>query len=119
MKEKILVLDDDPMIRTLVSRILSRAGYEVTVVEHGEEALARIADERPALFLLDMTMPGMSGLDVLKALKTTGVELTVLLMSGFHDPRQDKELEALGVRARMNKPFSISELSQTAASLIA
>lgn len=66
---KILVVDDEQRIRELTMIVLEKGGYEVIVAENGVEALARFQRERPDLVLLDVNMPGMSGIEVCRQLK--------------------------------------------------
>jgi DNA-binding response OmpR family regulator len=67
---RILVVDDEPDIVTLVAHHLARAGYGVSTASTGTEALANATSEHPALIVLDLTLPGVSGFDVLEQLRT-------------------------------------------------
>jgi len=79
---KILLVDDSKFLRLATERALARAGYSVTTAADGENALRAAREKRPDLILLDMLLPGMTGPDVLKALKrepaTAGIAVVVL-----------------------------------------
>jgi len=79
---KILLVEDSKLLRKATGRALARAGYDVSLAADGEEALLMANENRPDLILLDMMLPKMSGLEVLKALKkepaTAGVPVVVL-----------------------------------------
>ena len=66
---RVLVVDDDPDVRAVLGRMLDKAGYRVVEAEHGRAALARIAEARPDLILLDLMMPEMDGFDFLDELR--------------------------------------------------
>jgi CheY-like chemotaxis protein len=79
---KILLVDDSKFMRMATERALTRAGYEMSTAADGENALRMATEKQPDLILLDMLLPGMSGPDVLKALKknkaTVGIPVVVL-----------------------------------------
>ncbi len=68
-KQKILIIEDDFFVRDLYKRELSRKGFEVSTAEDGAEGLLKVIEEKPDLILLDIMLPKMSGLDVLKKVK--------------------------------------------------
>jgi sigma-B regulation protein RsbU (phosphoserine phosphatase) len=70
MEKPILVIDDDPIIQKLLKRTLTQSGYEVVVASTGEEGITKALNSRPAMIICDWLMPGMSGLDVCKQVKT-------------------------------------------------
>lgn len=104
MKRALLVVDDDPeMLRTLA---LSLGGsYEVLEAPTGGEALAILAARRPRLMLLDMTMPGMNGLEVLAAAPDIVKAMTVLKLTGGNDVELAKQVLDLGAAEFITKPF--------------
>lgn len=83
MSKRILVVDDDAMIRTLVSDYLSMFGNQVEQFERGSECLTRLKDEIPNLIILDMQMPEMTGAEVINALKQDPLtsKIPVILLS--------------------------------------
>lgn len=79
----ILVVDDDPGFRDFVATLLGDAGYAVSAADSGEAALVAVGDRRPDLVMLDVSMPGMSGYEVCRALRTRfGERLPVIFVSG-------------------------------------
>jgi DNA-binding response OmpR family regulator len=78
----ILVVDDEPAIRLTLQAVLQRAGHHVTTAERGDEALACIERQPVDLVLLDLIMPGMSGLEVAGRLRERRPAITVLILTG-------------------------------------
>lgn len=116
MKLRILVIDDDGVLRRLMTKLLVAGGYEVSTAASGEEGLKLIADGLvPDAIVLDLLMPGLSGFDVLKELRAseTGKNLPVLILTGqVAAADQDRALQA-GADLYMTKPFSSFELLDT------
>ncbi len=103
--ERILIVEDDPMVRAVSTELLTRAGYTIEAVETGEDALQRF-DEGAAFDVLvtDLMMPRMTGPELTAALRERGVELPTVYMSGYPD---DDSVPADGARTRfLAKPFS-------------
>lgn len=109
-KPVILVVDDDGPILLLMSNLLREFGYETIVAANGREALDKVRSQKPALVLLDKNMPGMSGDDVIRALRgdATHDRLPVLIVSG--EPVSDRELAELGANGAVMKPFDVPAL---------
>ena len=111
MKRAVLVVDDDAAVGSLVAAILRRARIEVGVVADGQAALERLAAGSWQLVLTDMTMPGLSGLDLLRAAEARGHRVPFLVMSAFLDPELERRLcEDPGVAGILRKPFDIARL---------
>ncbi|MBW1646169.1 MAG: response regulator [Deltaproteobacteria bacterium] len=89
MKRKILVVDDEESIRLLYREELEDAGYEVRTAASAEEALELIAAGRPDLVIMDIKMPGMSGLEALVKIKEMDRRLPVILCSAYGEYKQD------------------------------
>jgi two-component system KDP operon response regulator KdpE len=106
---KILVVDDEPQIRRVLRTALTSRGYVVVEARSGEEAVELIRSERPDLLLLDVNMPGMSGLAACREIRA--VSDTAIIMVTVRDKEADK-VEALdaGADDYVVKPFSIEEL---------
>ncbi len=103
--ERILIVEDDPMVRAVSTELLTRAGYTIEAVEAGEDAL-RLFDEGAAFDVLvtDLMMPRMTGPELSAALRERGVELPTVYMSGYPD---DDSVPADDARTRfLAKPFS-------------
>jgi two-component system, OmpR family, KDP operon response regulator KdpE len=108
-KEKILVVDDDVQIRRALRNALSARGYEVLLASGGEEALEIAALEIPSMVILDLSMPGMSGLEVCRELRTWS-QLPILVLS-VYDKEADKVAALdLGADDYLTKPFNTGEL---------
>jgi two-component system cell cycle sensor histidine kinase/response regulator CckA len=112
-KKVILVVDDEPGVRTLVKRILSAAGYEVLVAASGDRALQLVAEPglRIHALVTDVVMPGIDGKELADELSSRYPGLSVLLMSGYPDPLVARA-DVLEDRCRsyIQKPFSRGQL---------
>ena len=108
----VLVADDDPDIRELVAFKLEQLGAETLSVEDGETALAMIRERRPALAILDIAMPGLSGIDVCRMIRADPeIAHTPVLMLTARVQEQDVERGfAVGADDYVTKPFSPREL---------
>lgn len=102
---KVLLIDDDPVIRRLAEVGLTRAGWIVAVACSGEEALAVVRDAAPEVILLDVVMPGMDGLETLAALRKQACTAPVIMMTARDDPADVAGYRASGAAAVINKPF--------------
>jgi two-component system phosphate regulon response regulator PhoB len=110
--ERILVVDDEPDIVALVSYHLAKAGYRVTTASSGTDALSLARSERPSLIVLDLMLPGMSGYEVLEALRadeTTQPIAVLMLTARKEEPDRIRGL-SLGADDYLTKPFSPQEL---------
>ena len=83
MTQKILVVDDDGSNRVTIERILNREGYEVSHADSGRTALDFLREERVDLVITDLKMPGMTGIDVLKAIGQMDPDIEVIVMTAF------------------------------------
>jgi two-component system, OmpR family, response regulator MtrA len=116
----VLVADDDPDILSLVKAVLERSGHEVVAVSDGVEALAYLRERKPDLAVLDIAMPEIDGLEVLRQLRADAMtsDLPVVLLSA-RAQEADVELGfATGASAYLKKPFSPRELSDHVAELL-
>jgi two-component system, OmpR family, KDP operon response regulator KdpE len=106
---RILVVDDDPQIRRVMRVTLTGQGYEVDDAKNGEAALEKIRDERFDLVLLDMNMPGMSGVETCREIRSQS-EIAIIMLT-VRDSERDK-VEALdaGADDYVTKPYNASEL---------
>jgi len=108
-REKILVVDDDPDIRTIIKDRFEKLGYQVFVAENGQEALKSVAQQEPDAIFLDLQMPRMSGMEVIRRLKDYS-NLPVIVITAFGTI--DKAVEAMkeGAFDFITKPFSPDHL---------
>ncbi|MFZ5649706.1 MAG: response regulator [Bacillota bacterium] len=106
----LLVVDDQHGVRRLLQEVFAEDGYRVRAASGGEEALKMIAQEVPDLILLDIKMPGMSGLKTLAELRKTNAGLPVLMMTAYGDLEVVGQVKKLGVKHYIIKPFDLSEV---------
>jgi DNA-binding response OmpR family regulator len=108
----VLVVDDDEALLRLIERILEASGIDVRTAATGESALAAARRARPALVILDVQMPGLSGYEVCRALRAEhGPELPIMFLSGERRESYDRVAGLmLGADDYMTKPFAPDEL---------
>lgn len=110
--ELILVVEDDPASRKLMRDVLEFKGYRSQEAETAKDGLRLVGEERPALILMDVQLPGMSGIDALKILRgvaeTSDIPVIAVTASVMH--RQEKELIAAGFDDWERKPISVASL---------
>ena len=113
MKDKvsILVVDDEPMMRELLAKILGRDGYRVLTAEDGVAALEVLSKEAVAIVLSDLNMPRMGGLDLLKKVKAEYSGVGMVMMTSYGDTYTVKDALLLGADEYITKPFKNHEIS--------
>jgi CheY-like chemotaxis protein len=111
-RRRVLLVDDDPILRTLLRTTLPTDAYDVLEASDGGVALRLMHASTPALVVLDWQLPVRSGADVLGEIKRHLPELPVLILTGAHDPEPRRHAEELGADAFLTKPFSPLELLQ-------
>lgn len=107
---RILVVEDEPRIRSFTTRALSAAGFTVTEAATGPEGLTAALSGHPDLVLLDLVLPGLSGEGVLRRLRQKRPHQAVLVWSATADRPAERRCLALGARACLRKPLPVSEL---------
>lgn len=107
---RVLVVDDDPKIVSILVRILREQGYGALGALTARDALRLISTSRPDLVLLDLTLPGMSGLEFLRSIRPIDPNMGVIVVTGNTDPRVAREALELGAYAYVVKPFEIDYL---------
>lgn len=115
---RVLVVDDEKSVQVLLERVLTRAGHAVTVVASGEDALAALEREAYDLLIADKNLPGVDGIEVLRAAAQRHPRIAAIVITGFPTPETRREAEALGARAFVTKPFSIAEMLALCASAL-
>jgi two-component system response regulator MtrA len=117
----VLIADDDADILSLVRAVLERAGNEVISVGDGAQALASVTERKPDLAVLDISMPELDGLEVLRRLRADSATsaLPVVLLSARAQEADVKLGFELGASAYVKKPFSPRELADRVAELLA
>jgi CheY-like chemotaxis protein len=116
---KVLVVDDEPAVRTALSEILTAEGHEVAACADGPAALERSREEAFDLVITDLSMPGMSGWEVAGCVKAERPETPVLLITGWGEQIDPAEARAKGVDAVLAKPFTRIDLAMLIVELIA
>ena len=114
-KPRILIVDDEKNIVSSLTGILADEGYEVAKTGDGVEALEIIQTDPPDLVLLDIWLPGMDGIEVLKTVKTYHPEIEVLIMSGHGTIDTAVKATKLGAQDFIEKPFSLDRVTQSIA----
>jgi DNA-binding response OmpR family regulator len=109
-RERILVVDDEPQIRTLIGRALAEAGYSADLAGDGDAALTLAATQRYAMAILDLMMPGLDGQATLARLRERRLDLPVLMLSCVDDVQAKVRCLELGAQDYLTKPFSLAEL---------
>ena len=112
MEEKatILIADDDHFIRKIIEKTLLGEGYDVIIAKEGKEAFERASSEAPDLILVDLRMPEMTGMEVLKALRMNDSDIPVIVLTAQDDINTVVEALQHGANDFMSKPFEREEL---------
>ncbi|MAX33471.1 MAG: two-component system response regulator [Halomonadaceae bacterium] len=109
---KVLVVDDEPNIVLSLEFLMQQAGFEVITAVDGESALTRIAEMPPDLVLLDISLPGISGFDVLERLRAmpSSARLPIIMLTAHGREVEREKGLALGADDYITKPFSTQAL---------
>ena len=120
VRHRVLIADDEPNILVTLEYLMKREGYEVVLARDGDEALAAVLSQQPALVLLDVMMPKKSGFEVCQALRAIDAvkdTLVLMLTAKGRDTDIAKGLGS-GADAYMTKPFSTRELVEKVRSML-
>jgi two-component system response regulator FixJ len=104
-RRTVLVIDDDAPVRKALKRLISAAGYDVEVMEDASAYLNRTRVPPPACLLLDLRMPGMSGIELLAAIAGTERMVPIVVITGEGDENVHREALAAGAMAVLEKPL--------------
>jgi len=110
-KHKILVVDDEHLIRWSLEQNLKKQGYEVLSAGSGEDALKILREENPHLMLLDIQLPGINGIEVLERAKEIDEEVIVIMVTALGVLETAVKAMRLGAHDYINKPFNLDELA--------
>jgi two-component system response regulator AtoC len=113
MPQSVLVVDDESLTLRTINRGLTAEGFEVFTAGSGEEALKIFEEEKPDLVLLDIVLPGIDGVEVLRQIKGTAPASIVVMMSAYHMVDRAVEAMKLGAFDYLIKPFHLADLSST------
>jgi len=111
-REKVLVVDDEEAVRDLLQRILNKAGYNVVTAADGQEALYKVSLGEAEVVLLDIHMPGMSGMEVLGKLTADSPDYCVIMVTAVIDLDTAVETLKMGAYDYITKPFDQDEVKQ-------
>jgi DNA-binding NtrC family response regulator len=110
---KVLLVDDEQeLVQTLSERLMMR-DMGTTVAYDGESALAMVKEEEPEVMVLDLRMPGIDGIEVLRQVKSTNPDIEVIILTGHGDAKDKEICMKLGAFAFLQKPIDIQLLTQT------
>lgn len=112
-KSKILVVDDEDALRTVLSGELVSEGYDVRTAADGDDAISNLQKESFDLVLLDIKMPRMNGFEVLKFVKEKYPRTRVVMLTGFADLKNAIESKKLGAEDFVSKPYDLVDLLTT------
>ena len=101
----IAVVDDEPAVRKALRRLFRSAGLEVESFADGQEVLTSLKRNPVDCLVLDLHMPGLSGLEVLKQLGSSGVRVPTVVITGHDEPGVEAQVRAAGAAAYLNKPL--------------
>jgi DNA-binding response OmpR family regulator len=107
---QVLVVDDEPTICSLMNVFLTQKGYAVRTANTGEDALVMFRKAFPDIVLLDISMPGMRGIDVLRRMKEIHAACGVIMLSAYGDDETIREAMDMGAFCYIQKPMELTEL---------
>ncbi len=110
MNEKILIVDDQYGIRVLLNEVFNKEGYKTFQAANGIQALDIVKNQRPDLVLLDMKIPGMDGIEILKRMKIIDEGIRVIIMTAYGELDMIQESKELGALTHFANPFDIDEI---------
>ncbi|WP_223701020.1 response regulator [Sutcliffiella deserti] len=110
MGQKLLIVDDQYGIRILLNEVFQKEGYQTFQAANGYQALDIVEKHSPDLVLLDMKIPGMDGIEILKRLKAIDSSIQVIIMTAYGELDMIQESKDLGAITHFAKPFDIDEI---------
>lgn len=111
---QVLIVEDDPLVRSVMARICEWLDFDVTTAEDGTAGITCLGEGRFDLVLTDLRMPGASGLEVIREALSLDPPAAVVIVSGFATPDEEAEIEALGA-GFLRKPFDVGEARKVVA----
>ena len=106
----LLIVDDEESNRDMLSRRLQRHGFEVVMAEDGHQALDSIRQQTPDVVLLDIRMPGMSGLELLPKAKAIRPDVPIIMITAYGDAETKRQALENGAEALLTKPIDFGTL---------
>lgn len=117
--QQILVVDDEDELRNLLCRMLAAEGYHISSATNGEEAIDKIQRQSFDLALLDIQMPLMNGIQVLKFIKEKSPSTRAIMLTGYAELKFAMEAREHGARDFISKPFKIDDILTTISRVLA
>ncbi|MDA0322460.1 MAG: response regulator [Verrucomicrobia bacterium] len=111
MEKTILLVDDEPAILSILSRMLERFGFDTLYTSDGSEALQIMEREEIHVVMVDLRMPGMDGVTLCRELKTQHPAVCVFALSAFVDAYTEAELLEAGFAGWLGKPFDMNAIA--------
>jgi DNA-binding NtrC family response regulator len=118
-KARILIVDDETDLRTLLRHILTAQGYQITDAEDGEEAIELIKKQKFDIALLDIQMPNINGIQVLKYIKEHSPQTKAVMLTGYADLKHAMEAKEFGARDFIGKPYKLEDVLSTIEHILA
>jgi CheY-like chemotaxis protein len=105
---KILIVDDEPQVAEILAKSLGREGHQATIATSGEQALSLVSAHDPDALFLDVSMPGMNGLDVLAEVRRRRPSLPVVVITGHATPDEVEQVKKMGAVDVIEKPAPLT-----------
>ncbi len=118
---RVMVVDDEPDIRMVLSKMLRKRGYEVELCESAEEALELLSTGKlPDVIIMDLMMPGMSGIEACRTIKSDDrlSGIPVIILTVMSEPEAKQESREAGADAHVDKPINMAKLFSTIEKLL-
>lgn len=113
MKGRILIVDDEDDLRALLTGYLEERGYEISSASDGEEAITALQKKKFDLALLDIQMPVVNGIQVLKFISQNYPSTKAIILTGYADLKHAMEAKEFGARDFIGKPYKLEEIRAT------
>lgn len=113
MKAKILIIDDEKVVRDTLETFLKKKGYEVVTADSAMEGIKKLKEEKPRVILLDIRMPGLSGVDAIEKIREVDKNVGIIMATAVIDEGIAKETIRLGASDYIIKPFDLNYLEKS------
>lgn len=117
-KKSVVIFEDNPSIRQLLKFFFLKRGYEATIFEDGEDAVAAIEAHKPVLIMMDVIMPGKDGIEACADVRKAGIKTPILMLTSKAFEEDRARALAAGADAYLLKPFNPTDLEATISSLL-
>jgi DNA-binding response OmpR family regulator len=107
----LLIIEDDEKVAAIFAEVFGAEGHAITVRTTGEDGLRYLAATRPDAILLDLKLPNMSGIDVLRDIRSRDTDMPVIVITGHASPEEFAEITRLGITDFIEKPLILKQLT--------